>query len=121
VAFFWNRDRAVPPSMGAWVKDLASGSVWKIADGVVNPLAWTPDGEWVWGMRFDHLKGGLSTVFKMPARGGEAVPWVDLPFEGIDIDRVSMTPDGRTFIYSKTERHADAWIIENFDPDVEAP
>jgi hypothetical protein len=29
-----------------------------------------------------------------------------------------MTPDGRRFVYCKPERHADAWIVEHFDPDV---
>jgi len=118
VAFFWNRERENPP-MGAWVKDVTDGSVWRIAETIVNPVGWTPDGEWIWGLRYDVTEGGLNELFKIPARGGESVPWVELPFDEIDSDRISMTPDGRTFVYSKAERHADAWIIENFDPDVE--
>jgi Tol biopolymer transport system component len=115
VAFFWNREEETPP-MGAWVKDITDGTMWKIADTVVQPLAWTPDGEYIWGMRFDVTAGGLNEVFKIPARGGEPVRWVNLPFEKIDAGRVSMTPDGLTFVYSRAERHADAWIVEDFDP-----
>ena len=118
VAFFWNREKEKPP-MGTWVKDMTDGSIWKIAEAIVSPLGWTPDGEWIWGMRYDVTAGGLKEVFKIPAEGGESVHWIELPFDKVDSDRVSMTPDGRTFIYSKAERHADAWIIENFDPDVE--
>jgi Tol biopolymer transport system component len=118
VAFFWNREDETPP-MGAWVKDIADGSLWKIAETVVNPVGWTPDGEWVWGLRYDMTAGGLNEVFRIPAEGGDSVPWVELPFDNVASDRISMTPDGRRFVYSKAERHADAWIIENFDPDVE--
>jgi hypothetical protein len=55
----------------------------------------------------------------MPVSGGEPVPWVDLPFERVNTDRFSMTPDGRKFVYSKIESHSDAWFIENFDPEVD--
>ncbi|UCG51016.1 MAG: serine/threonine-protein kinase [Candidatus Latescibacterota bacterium] len=118
VAFFWNRERARPPSMGVWIKDMTDGSMWKIADGAVYPLAWTPDGMYVWGLRYSVRAGPLGNVFKVPVTGGEPIPWVDLPFERVDADGVSMTPDGRKYVYSKAERHADAWIVENFDPDV---
>jgi Tol biopolymer transport system component len=118
IAFFWNRERENPP-MGTWVKDMTTGRMWKIADTVVQPLAWTPDGEWIWGMRYDIKAGGLNDVFKIPAGGGEPVHWVNLPFDKVDSGRISLTPDGRTYIYSKSERHADAWIVEDFDPDDE--
>jgi hypothetical protein len=118
IAFFWNRERENPP-MGAWVKDMTTGVTWKIADTVVQPLTWTPDGEWIWGMRYDVRAGGLNDVFKIPVRGGGPVHWVNLPFDKVDSGRISLTPDGRRFVYSKIERHADAWIVENFDPDVD--
>jgi Tol biopolymer transport system component len=118
IAFFWNREKEQSP-MGAWVKDVNTGVMWKIADNFVRPLAWTPDGEWIWGMRYDVTVGGLNDVFKIPAGSGEPVHWVNLPFDNVSNDRISLTPDGRIFVYSKTERHADAWIVENFDPDYE--
>jgi hypothetical protein len=105
--------------MGTWVKDMTDGSMWKIAEAIVNPVGWTPDGEWIWALRYEVTTGGGSEVFKIPVEGGEFVSWIELPFDNIDTERITMTPDGRTFIYSKIERHADAWIIENFDPDME--
>ncbi len=120
VAFFWNRDDANPPSMGAWVKSMVDGSLNKIADGVVSPVGWTADSEWVWGLEYG-IQGprGLDNVFKIPATGGDPVHWVDLPFEKVIVDRFTMTPDGRKIVYTEAETHADAWIIENFDPDIE--
>jgi TolB protein len=118
IAFFWNREREDPP-MGAWVKDVTDGTMWKIADTVVDPIGWTSDGEWIWGMLYDMTGGWSNEVFKIPAGGGTPVSWVELPFDEVDSYRLSMTPDGRKFVYSKSERHADAWIIENFDPDIE--
>ena len=118
VAFFWNRESAEAPSMGMWVKDMTDGSIWEIVKGVFNAIAWTADDEHIWALRYRMDTGWDDEVVKWPVKGGNPVPWVDLPMDRIVHGYIAMTPDGRKFVYPVENRHADAWIIENFDPDV---
>ncbi len=119
VAFFWNREDADSPSMGMWGKDMTDGSVWEIARGVFSPIAWTADGEHIWAARYKLDTGWDNDVFKVPAEGGNPVPWVEFPLDRLVQGYIAMTPDGRKFVHPVENRHADAWIIENFDPDVQ--
>jgi hypothetical protein len=43
---------------------------------------------------------------------------LELSFDGIDFDQVSMTPDGKRIVCAASEKQSDVWMMENFDPDV---
>jgi Tol biopolymer transport system component len=120
VAFFWNREAAETPSMGLWGKDMTDGSIWEITRGVFNAVAWTADSEHLWAVRYRMDTGWDNDVVKWPVKGGDPVPWVKLPMDQIVQGYIAMTPDGRKFVYPVENRYADAWIIENFDPDIQS-
>jgi Tol biopolymer transport system component len=119
VAFFWNRESAGTPSMGLWCKDMTDGSIWEITRGIFNAIAWTTDGEYIWTVRYKMDTGWDDEVVKWPVKGGDSVSWVELPMDQIVQGYIAMIPDGRRLVYPVENRHADAWIVENFDPDVE--
>ena len=118
VAFFWNRESDEAPSMGMWVKDMTDGSIWRVVKGIFNAIAWTTDDEYIWTVRYKMDTGWDDEVVKWPVKGEDSVPWVELPMDQIVQGYIAMTPDGRKFVYPVENRQADAWIIENFDPDV---
>ena len=118
VAFFWNREAAETPSMGMWGKDMTDGSIWEIASGIFNAIAWTPDDEHIWAVQYKMDTGWAKDVFIVPVAGGDPIPWVELPDNFVVQGYIAMTPDGRKFVYPVEQRYADAWIVENFDPDV---
>jgi hypothetical protein len=46
-------------------------------------------------------------------KGGEVKTIASLPFE--EIGGVSMTPDGRRFVYTVYSSRSDVWVVDNFD------
>jgi len=93
-----------------------------LSEGDFSPIGWSPDGTSVYAFNRDS-----ATVVLIPASGGVgkklfALPWPK-PFAFETRSRPSdstltMTPDARSFVFPVGESQSDAWIIDNFDPDV---
>jgi hypothetical protein len=87
------------------------------------PLGWSSDGAWVYLAASKETKGAGTmfsrpTIWKAPARGGPAVEVAKLPFK--EINAVGdAARDGRRFVFSVVEARSDAWVIENFDPELQ--
>ena len=66
----------------------------------------------------------LKKIHKIPVDGSEPKLFMTLPFEKLFFEQenrsaaVTMTPDGKSIICSVRETISDAWLIENFDPEV---
>ena len=122
VAFYWSRPDG--PGEGTWVVSLDRSVRQRLLEGFVWPLGWTPDGTCVYVIA--STKKGPSMAFagpevlKMPARGGPAVATMKLPFKEVNVVEGGndVAPDGRSFVFSVPDSRSDAWLIENFDPDL---
>ncbi len=85
-----------------------------------SPIGWSADGGSVYAM---NMASG--DILRVPLTGGEAEVVTTLPFE---VSRPSVhdsflctateREDGLTLVCTVPEIVQDAWMIENFDPDV---
>jgi Tol biopolymer transport system component/predicted Ser/Thr protein kinase len=117
IVMFWNRDNQVQPSMDLWVLSPADNTRRVIADGIYNPVAWSSDGKWIYAV--DYGVKESNALYRIPVSGGEPELYVNLPFDDVRSDRFSITPDGRKVVYAEVITSSDAWIIDNFDPEIE--
>ena len=51
-------------------------------------------------------------ILMIPVNGGQPKTIASLPSE---IGGVSMTPDGRRFVYTVYSSRSDVWVVDNFD------
>jgi eukaryotic-like serine/threonine-protein kinase len=137
VALFWNRsDSPIDENGGTpqslrqqiWVLHL-DGSLQQTLGGAnllgnVVALGWSSDGAWVYVVapkeRMDASSDQIlhPVIWKAPARGGPAVEVVELPFKETTWGGGDVSRDGRRFVFSVVDSRSDAWIVENFDPDL---
>ncbi len=88
-----------------------------------NPLGWSSDDAWVYFVAGTHGEVGLvdPAILKVPVPRGPAVEVAKLPLK--EVDRLpeggDVTRDGRRFVFSVPETRSDAWIVENFDPELQ--
>jgi hypothetical protein len=91
-----------------------------LSAGHFAPIGWTDQNNLV------ALDADARAVVLIPEGGGPkknlfTMPWPkelateDLPF---GYGSVSMTRDGRRFVFALRRAQSDVWVIENFDPDV---
>jgi Tol biopolymer transport system component len=111
VAVYWNHRLG----SGIWIITLADRSETRVFEGFAMPAGWSPDGKWVY-----VLEGSPARIHAVPARGGDArllttLPW---PYIGGDSPLDCTTGDGRRFVCAVTQSSSDAWIVRNFDRDV---
>jgi hypothetical protein len=57
-------------------------------------------------------------IWMAPARGGPAFEVAKLPFKEINA-LGDAARDGRRFVFSVVDARSDAWVIENFDPELQ--
>ena len=79
-----------------WLKDLASGRESALTSGPDDYARFSPDGTTI---LFSRTQGSLTSLYKMPVAGGDAVKIVDEAADG------DWSPDGRriAFVRSRTE------------------
>ena len=108
VAVYWNR---APSGPALWTIDLKTGAETFIAKGI-KPIGWSPGNRAVYGVpsmgrgdpeivRVDRSTGSETVVTRFPS--------------GVVLSG-SVSRDGRQIVCSVGEDIADAWIIEDFDP-----
>ena len=112
VAVFWNR----PPERGLWVVSLDDSSETLVKKGpILFPICWSSEGDWIYAT--DRLEG-MRNLLRVHAGGTKTEILRTLPDKsGGDF---SITPDGRNLVYSVFEGRSDIWLVENFDPALEA-
>jgi Tol biopolymer transport system component len=124
VAVSWAR----PPAPGIWIIDIADGSARHVyrpaASFYARPIGWSRDGSWIYAVegRNGPFRGATSLVgetmtdakiVRLPASGGAVHDVAALP--GDEIGSVTMTPDGRRFIYPVFSSRSDVWIVDDFE------
>jgi eukaryotic-like serine/threonine-protein kinase len=105
VAVDWARETHA----GVWVISLIDGSQTFLAPRACNPAGWTPDG----GSIYAYC-GNFVRLIHVGNAAVDAPPIVlTVPEE---IAGASVSPDGKSFVYSAAESKSDVWIVDNFDP-----
>ena len=114
IVVFWNR--RIPPKPGVWLISLVDSSQICLESGrfFALPLGWSSDCNWVYAGK---TLGSETEIVMLPAEGNKPKRLITLPlpFERIGI---SMHPNGKRFAYVLSEAQSDAWLMENFDPEV---
>jgi Tol biopolymer transport system component/DNA-binding winged helix-turn-helix (wHTH) protein len=121
IAVQWNR----APVRGLWVIDTSNRRetpVYGSAAGSIKPIGWSADGRWIFAVEGKNcsLRGQTSSlgetmteaaILRIALRGGRVDTVAHLP--GGEIGSVSVTPDGRRFVYPVFSSRSDVWVIDN--------
>ena len=119
IALFKNIQRPDRQEMGLWLYAADGGPEHKLAEGLIYPVAWSPDGQWIyvwWSPDIEQIH--ISCIARVPAAGGPPEYICEIP-RGSEKERYSgldMTSDGRTIVWVQDEVQADVWLVENFGP-----
>jgi Tol biopolymer transport system component len=126
VAVNWNRR----PNRGIWLLDTTKRqetflySISETSTASALPVTWSADGSSVYALvgepstyRGPTLPLGETmtgaTILMVPVNGGAAKTVASIPFA--EIGGVSMTPDGRRFVFTVYTSRSDVWVVDNFD------
>jgi Tol biopolymer transport system component len=119
IAFARTMDPAA--GMSVAVANVADGAVREIYDGRAAPIGWSPDGEKVFLIRENpaSLAAGarLAEIVACPAAGGEVRVLLTLPTVEF-WSWMEVAPDGKELVYTQSTPQSDAWLLEDFDPDL---
>jgi Tol biopolymer transport system component len=108
VAVRWSRK-----SWGIWVVSLRDGGERLVTSVFSNLVSWSADGQNLYAFR----KEGTPTILDIALATGKTRPFLTLPSD--QISAVDMDPVTRRLVWAVDESQMDAWLFENFDPDVE--
>ena len=115
VAVSWNRR----PSEGLWVISLRDSSHKCLNKRTTFPIRWSADGKWIYAAQ--HLSNKVKIIM-IEVEGGKAKDLFDMPvgLEGGEVDYrgMSMTPDGKSYVFSVRQSISDIWMVENINPDL---
>lgn len=111
----WNR----PPERGLWIISLVDSTHKLLRKGRVVPIGWSHDSEWIYAV--DSV-GERIIILKISLEDGRENIILDTLFSQekgrIALFYVSMTPDGKSFVFPALKSLSDIWVVENFDPDI---
>ena len=123
IAVTWNRR----PNRGIWVIDTNDGRqtpVYTTDAASTMPVGWSADGASIYAVEgknstYRGLTAPLgetvsdAKILLVPVNGGDVKTVATLPFE--EIGSVTMTPDGRRFVFPVYSSRSDVWVVDNFD------
>jgi hypothetical protein len=98
---------------GVWAFDLRTGQSRALAKGLdANVLGWSRDGSKVYG--WGVVPGGTQ-IWEIPSEGGAPRLLGRIADRG-GLRGLSLGPDATSAVATIEESRADAWLMENFDP-----
>jgi Tol biopolymer transport system component/DNA-binding winged helix-turn-helix (wHTH) protein len=123
IAVFWNRR----PTRGIWIIDVASryeSPVYATTAASAKPLGWSADSRSIYVIEGKNSTSRGPTaplgetlteakILIVPVGGGNAKTVAAIPFD--EIGGVSMTSDGRRFVFPVYSSRSDVWVVDNFD------
>ena len=109
VALSWNRIKE-PRGQDVWVLSWPGRAERRLTKGMLMPIGWSADGEWIYAT-------GVATVFRVSFQTGKTEPVAQFPVETVG-SSCDLFPDRSAVICSLLEQKSDAWIVENFDPEI---
>jgi len=88
----------------------------------LRPIGWLSGGDRVCVCEYvvgtSPYTGFSPVILAIPSGGGETEPYLKLPFDKV-YDKISMSPDGKTFAFVIAKSQSDVWLMEHFDPGIE--
>ncbi|MCI0496242.1 hypothetical protein L0Z72_14640, partial [candidate division KSB1 bacterium] len=119
LAVSWNRrepgkTRGPTSASGIWLISFEDSSQFFLLKGNFYPIMWSDNGEWLYTWRPDKKP---IEIIKVPVNGGKPKTIITLAFENIEMNGISMTPDGKKIVFAAFETQSDVWLMENFDPE----
>ncbi|HYJ33887.1 MAG TPA: protein kinase [Candidatus Binatia bacterium] len=112
--FSWDGERIAwwtARPRGLWIMNLVDRRRTRVlADGPVLPLAWTPDGRWIYAA---DARGPKLRLTRVSTDGRQRETGVDLPLAGVDSD-ITSSRDGRCVVFSVISQQEDVWLAEGF-------
>ena len=123
IAVSWNR----PPERGIWLLDRDRRTerlLYPSKAGSIRPIGWSGDAEWIYIVEGKNgpFRGATSfvgetmtdvKVLRIALNDGALDTVASVP--GDEIGSVTMTPDGRRFIYPVFSSRSDVWVVDDFD------
>ena len=111
-----------PGSTGLWVLSWSSRQP-RFLTPNVDPIGWSQDNEWIYGsqnstnplVRVDST----NALVRVSLRTSKVDPIGSFPRGSLTLGSCSLTPDRQAIICALTEGNSDAWIIDDFDPEVQ--
>jgi hypothetical protein len=85
------------------------------------PIGWSHDGEWVYALQAVQpfeAQNSTGTLFRVSSRTSRVEPIGSFPIGYLTHGACSLAPDRQTIICALVEESSDAWIIDDFDPNV---
>jgi Tol biopolymer transport system component len=80
----------------------------------VRPIGWSANGEWIYAIQWKAVD---DAVVRVSPQTGETETIGQFPV-GLNVNYCDLTPDRDVIICSLVQRKSDAWVMENFDPDI---
>ena len=111
VALEWNREIKGDP--GLWLLSWPGRQGRRLTSEKLSPIGWSADAEWIYAFE----RSGRA-VFRVSVRTGKTERIGQFPVGDLAGDSCDLTHDRAAIICSLSEQKSDAWLIENFDPDV---
>ena len=113
-AVLWNRYKEKVHARGLWV---ISDSVQQfIKPGSLYPIQWTLDNNSVY---VQDSRTRQTKILKINIKTGyEEIVFI-CPFNTDEYDIASISPDGKTVVANEQFTKSDAWLMENFDSELQ--
>jgi DNA-binding winged helix-turn-helix (wHTH) protein/WD40 repeat protein len=115
VAIFWIRDRS-----GLYVLSWPSREPRFIAPNLA-PIGWSQDGEWIYALQAVGpftAQNSTGALLRVSSRTSRVEVIGSFPRGYLTRGSCSLTPDRQAIICALAEEASDAWIIDDFDPDM---
>jgi Tol biopolymer transport system component len=113
VVVWWNRRIKQPYDRGVWLLSWPGREERRLTSEDLTPIGWSADGEWIYATAFAGR-----AVFRVSGRTGKTERIGQFPVGTLENNLCDLTPDRSAIICSLTEQQSDAWLMENFDPEV---
>jgi serine/threonine protein kinase/Tol biopolymer transport system component len=115
VAVFWNRSEGGKIRRGLWLLSWPGRKARKLASNLW-PVGWSADGDWIYA-----YEPSTTAVFRVSPRTAKIEAIGNFPQGTLGESECSLTADRQSIICAVSEKYADAWILDHFDPDVQVP
>jgi Tol biopolymer transport system component len=112
MAVHWNR----PDKRGIWIISLEPYSEILLLSGLIYPVGWSPDGEYVYAIRAYAASSGRQIIRVQVIAPNEAASVATLPGDLVSFDTASVILDGKEIVVSVSEEKSYVWLMENIDP-----
>ena len=108
---YWQR----PDQRGLWMFAWPGRDAKLLAPGRLVPDGWSPDGEWIYAHEI-----GSTSIVRISTRSGDVRSVGSFPTGSLGMEACNVSPSGQAIVCGVLEMKSDAWLIENFDPNVSA-